>query len=133
VEFETIEAGNPPGALPALVARWWAGFAARVEQAAAEWNARSALPARVTFTRQSEREVSIAHRSASTELRVEGTRVRVTSRRAEPTRNNIAAATLVEFRHGADGPIALVNGQPSTVDHVVEHVVGPILRSAIAT
>jgi hypothetical protein len=133
VEIETTEADNPSGDLPALVARWWAGFATRVEQAAVEWNARSAPSARVTFTRQSEREVSIAHRSASTELRVEGTRVRVTSRRAEPNRNNIAAATLVEFRNGVDGPVTLVNGQPSSVDDVVEHVVGPILRSASAT
>jgi hypothetical protein len=127
------DASEPPAALLVHAARWWAEFADGVEQAVGEWNASRTAPARVTFTRQSPREISIAHSSASTELRLEGTRIRVVSRRAEPTRHNMGATTLVDFRADADGVVALASGQPSSPRGLVEQVVGSILRLAPAS
>lgn len=125
------EDGSAPSrALLALAAGWWADFAVRVEHAVSDWNVRSAVPARVTFTRQSPREISIAHRRASTELRLEGLRVRITRRRAEPLRHNMGAATLLVFDQGGDGVVALADGQPVSLDEIVERVVEPTFRHA---
>ena len=127
------EDGSAPSrALLALAARWWADFADRVERAVSGWNAGSAAPARVTFTRQSPREISIAHRRASTELRLEGLRIRISSRRAEPLRHNMGAATLLVFDRDGDRLVALADGQPVSLDETVERVVEPMFRHAAA-
>jgi hypothetical protein len=100
---------------------WWAELVGKIDHGAQAWNAAASVATAVTFTRQSPREISLAHRSASVELRFEGTRIRMIRRTGGPERDNMRAPAIVEFDD--DSGEAFMAGQPTSVDRVAEHVV----------
>ena len=119
---------NPPSeAVLALVGAWWTDFGARLEQAVVAWNEGRPVQDRLTFTSQSWREFSIAHPQASSELRLEGTRVRIVDRRAEPTRRNLEADTLVDFHVAAGGIVAVTRGRTTSIEEAATDLFAALL------